>query len=101
LIDAASPLLIKHVLNGKTIGEGVIAAATSNHAPFDYYRVKLSGVSIESVVQSDSGNSSGTIVESVSMSAARFEIVYTPTSMDGSAQGEVRFTWNCDQGKEP
>ena len=99
LIDAASPKLIGAALSGLPIGTGVIAAATSNHAPFDYYRLTLSDVSIESVVPSHSGNPSGTIVESVSMSAARFEIVYTPTSIDGSAQGEVKFAWNCDQGK--
>lgn len=93
-IDKASPILIASVFTNALKGRGVVITARHGPGdPFDYLRVQLTGVSIDSVTYS-TFTTGDPAAESVTMSYEKFVIVYTPVR-DEQTQGAVSFSFDC------
>lgn len=96
VVDRASPDLIAHVATGKHITKAVITFRKAGDQAVDYYTVTLNDVMLTSITQTDaSPTDATTILERVSMSAARFRFEYRPQSPTGGTTGVIPFGWDC------
>ncbi len=101
LIDKASPALIGAVLSARRIPTGVITFRKTGPELFEYYKVTLTDVLLEAITQTDvSPTDPTTILEQVSMRAAKFKFEYTPQTAQGGAGGAVVFGWDCVRGTQ-
>jgi type VI secretion system secreted protein Hcp len=101
LVDKSSPALIGAVLSARNIATAVITFRKAGAAPLEYYKVTLTEVLLEAIIQTDSSPTDPTtILEQVSMSASKFKFEYTPQKADGSFGGVVSFAWDCKLSKQ-
>ena len=99
VVDRSTPALISRVVTGKHIQKAVITFRKSGEQAFEYYTVTLTDVVFTAITQSDASGDSATILEQLSMSAARFKFDYKPQKADGSAAGTLSFGWDCAANK--
>jgi type VI secretion system secreted protein Hcp len=90
LIDKSSPALIGGVALGNQYPQAVIAFRKAGETPEDYYKVTLTEVRLDSIIQTDASPTEATILEQLSMTAATIKFEYT--SKPG---GIVTFGWDC------
>jgi type VI secretion system secreted protein Hcp len=90
--DKASPVLAKKAAQGVHFATAVLTARKSGEGQKDFLKVTLKEVFITSVAPS--ADSSGGILEAVSMSYAEIEFAYKPQDDKGGLGGEVKFGWN-------
>jgi type VI secretion system secreted protein Hcp len=96
VVDRASPLLIAGVATGKHYSKAVITFRKAGDKPLEYYTVTLTDVMLDSIIQTDaSPTDATTILEQLSMTAAKFKFEYKPQKADGSADASITFGWNC------
>jgi type VI secretion system secreted protein Hcp len=101
LLDRSSPALIGAVLSGNVIPNGVITFRKEGNQPFEYYKVTLTDVLIQSISQTDaSPTDPTTILEQISMSVGKFKFEYVTQGPTGGAQGGVTFSWDCLANKQ-
>jgi len=101
LLDKASPLLIAGVATGKRYPTAVITFRKAGENPLEYYTVTLTDVFLDSITQTDaSPTDATTILEQVSMTAAKFQFKYTPQDEKGGAAGTVQFGWDCARNRK-
>ena len=98
LIDQSSPDLIGGVLSGKNYPSAVITFRSAGNTQTEYYTVTLTNVVLDAITQSDTTGGS-TIVEMVSMSAARFKFEYRAQNADWQRRcaAEVRLGLRGEQ----
>ena len=93
LIDKSSPALIGAVLLGQHTPKAVITFRKPGTA-FEYYKVTLRDVLIQSITQSD--RSPDTIVEQVTLVSTVIMFTYfVPSAATGAIDSTVTFRWNC------
>lgn len=96
LVDKASPFLIAGVATGKHYSKAVITFRKAGKAQIEYYTVTLNDVLLDAITQTDaSPTDATTILEQVSISAAKFQFEYKPQNPDGSVGAGVKFGWDC------
>ena len=100
IVDRSTPALIGRVVSGKHIQKAVITfRKTGGEQALEYYTVTLTDVVFTAITQSDASGDSATILEQLSMSAARFKFDYRPQKADGSAGSALSFGWDCAANK--
>jgi hypothetical protein len=61
----------------------------------------LTDVLLDAITQTDaSPTDATTILEQVSISAAKFEFAYSPQKVDGSIGAVVKFGWDCGANRK-
>ena len=100
VVDKSSPLLIAGVATGTHYASAVITFRKAGEQPVEYYTVTLSDVLLDAITQTDASPADATtILERVSMSAAKFRFEYRPQKADGSIGTAVTFGWDCEANK--
>jgi type VI secretion system secreted protein Hcp len=101
LIDKSSPFLMAGVATGRHYKSAVITFRKAGKEPIEYYTVTLNDVLLDAITQTDASPTDGTtILEQVSMSAAKFKFEYKPLKPDGSPDAAVTFSWDCVANKK-
>ncbi|HTO47440.1 MAG TPA: type VI secretion system tube protein Hcp [Burkholderiales bacterium] len=101
LVDRASPFLIAGVATGKAYPTALITFRKAGKTQIEYYKVTLSEVFLDAITQTDaSPTDATTILEQLSMSAAKFQFEYRPQNADGSMGAAVKFSWDCRANKQ-
>lgn len=100
IIDKSSTALIMGVVTNKHFPTAVITFRTAGKTQLEYYKVTLTEVLLTSITQNDVSPTDATsILEQVTMSAAKFKFEYRPQNPDGSPGAAVTFTYDCAGGK--
>ena len=101
LIDRSSPALIGGVATGTHFKNAVITfRKAGGKEQIEYYKVTLTEVLLDAITQSDASNDSATILEQLSMSAAKFLFEYKQLKIDGSVGATIKFGWDCVRNKK-
>jgi type VI secretion system secreted protein Hcp len=101
VVDKSSPFLIAGVATGKHYSKAVITFRKAGTQQVEYYTVTLNDVLLDAITQIDaSPTDATTILEQVSMSAAKFKFEYRPQKADGSLAPIVSFGWDCAANKK-
>jgi len=101
VVDKSSPLLIAGVATGKHYSKAVITFRKAGEQPLEYYTVTLTDVLLDAITQTDASPADATtILEQVSISAAKFKFEYRPQKADGSTGTAVTFGWDCAANKK-
>ena len=96
VLDKSSPVLILGVATGKHYKSAVITFRKAGAQPLEYYTVTLADVVLDSITQTDaSPTDATTILEQVSITAAKFKFEYRPQKASGGAGTPVSFSWDC------
>jgi type VI secretion system secreted protein Hcp len=98
-IDKASPNFIKFCCNGKHFKEALLTVRKAGEKPVEYVKIKMTEVLVSSI---SIGGSAGEdrLTENVTLNFAAFEVIYTPQKADGSADAEIKQTWNIAKNAE-
>ena len=100
LVDRASPDLIAGVATGKHYSSALITFRNAGGAQLEYYKVTLNDVMLNSITQNNASTLDAvTIVESLSMTAAKFKFEYTPQTAAGKGGPTVTFGYHCAANK--
>ncbi len=100
ILDKASPFLIAGVATGRHYQKAVITFRRAGGNPVEYYTVTLTDVLLDSITQTDaSPTDATTILEQVSLTAAKFKFQYTPVDAKGAPGTPVTFSWDCVANK--
>ena len=97
-IDKASPLLLKTVLGGRHIAQGVLTFQTPGSPPTDYYTITMTEVVVTELSQTDNADPAR-IVEKVVLSARDYTFVYRAQDAKGVVTS-VDFHWDCVTNSE-
>ena len=101
VIDKSSPILIMGVATGTHYPKAVITFRQVGKTQIEYYKVTLTEVLLNAIVQTDASPTDATsILEQVSMSAAKLKFEYTPQLANGSRGPTVEFSWDCAAGSK-
>ena len=99
LIDLSSPQFLGLLFNGRhTAGPATITFEDTAERPFDFYKIDLVDVSVNSIAQADPQNIA--VTETIVLQASRYMYTYTPQKPDGSPGKQVSFGWDCKQYKQ-
>jgi type VI secretion system secreted protein Hcp len=99
-VDRSSPSLIGAVLTGRRFPTAVITFRRLSPEPFEYYKVTLTEVQIDSITQTDASPTDPTsILEQVALTGATFKFEYTMQSSTGAPTAPVVFAWDCVANK--
>lgn len=92
-VEKSSPMLMQFCCNGKHISEGVLTVCKSGgDNPIEYLVIKLTDVIITSVQVS--GSEGDRLLETASISFAKFSMSYTPQKPDGTPDATVLTGWD-------
>jgi type VI secretion system secreted protein Hcp len=101
-IDRSSAPLIGAVLTGRRFPTAVITFRRSGPEPFEYYKVTLTDVHIESIIQTDASPTDPTsILEQITLTAVTFKFEYTMQSATGAPTAPIVFAWDCVKNSAP
>jgi type VI secretion system secreted protein Hcp len=95
-LDKSSPFLIGAVFSGRHIPSGQISFDKAADGPgviVDYYQIILNDITVTSVQQSNSNASA--VVETVTLNAAKIEVLYRPQQPDGAYGAAEKFNIDC------
>lgn len=92
-VDKASPILMKHVSEGKHITEATLTVRKAGEKPLEYIIITMTDVLITSISTGGSGGEDR-LTENVSLNFAEFKTVYVPQSADGSGGAEIEYAFN-------
>lgn len=100
VIDKSSTALIMGVVTNKHYPTAVITFRNAGKSQIEYYKVTLTDVLLNSISQTDTSPTDATsILEQVSMTAAKFKFQYTPQNQDGSPGATLTFVYDCAAGR--
>ncbi|HKP55169.1 MAG TPA: type VI secretion system tube protein Hcp [Polyangiales bacterium] len=99
-VDRSSPNLIKLCCNGKHF---TIAALTVRKAggdkPLEYFKMKLHNGLISSLTTGEV-DQDGSMIETIGLNFAAFELEYDPQTKTGTGSGKVPAKWNIAKNSE-
>jgi type VI secretion system secreted protein Hcp len=101
LLDAASPKLAIACARGDRLREAVLQLHRATGEKQKYYEVKLSQVVVASVkMDADANGSNALPAETVTLSFAKIEWIYTSTDLaSGRQKGDVRANWDLESNR--
>lgn len=94
-IDKSSPQLLKTVITGKHIRDGVLSFQTTSKAATEYYTIKMKEVFVTELTQTDAADPNR-IFEKVVLSASDYEFEYTPQDSKGGTRAPIKLGYNCE-----
>ncbi len=92
-VDKASPILMKHISEGKHIAEATLTVRKAGETPLEYIIITMTDVMITSLSTGGSGGEDR-LTENIELNFAEFKTVYVPQATDGSGGAEVEFAFN-------
>lgn len=93
-LDAASPVLMMHLVAGQTMRQGRLTLRSSTgDAPVEYLTFSMENVRVNRL-EDGTDSVAGRYVERMTLSFSQVEIEYIPISADGSAGDPVSFGWD-------
>lgn len=84
-LDKSSPELMLACCNGKHIKDGLITVRKAGEKPLEYLKIKLTDILVSGVSHASSGGD--TLMESLSLNFAKFQMEYQPQGATGGAEG--------------
>jgi type VI secretion system secreted protein Hcp len=98
-LDRATPILLKHCLNGAHIKEGVLTVRKAGGKPLEYVKMKLKDTIVSSVQTGGSG-ADDRLTETLGLNFGTVEFEYVPQKADGSGDSSIPITWNVAKNAE-
>jgi type VI secretion system secreted protein Hcp len=92
-IDKSSPDLLKSVMSGKHIPQGILTFQKDGERPFEYYTITMDEVVVTELTQTDADPAR--IFEKLVLNARGYTFAYR--SQDGTP---VTFHWDCVKNSE-
>lgn len=97
-VDASTHDLIKHVCNGKHIGEAeLVVMKAGGDNPVVYWRMKVTDLMITNYQTAGAQDGLDRVTETISLNFAKFEVTYTRQENDGSAGPESAAGWDVQK----
>jgi len=93
-IDKSSPQLLKYVVQGKHISDGMITFQGNGKQSPEYYTIRMSEIFVNELTQTDAADPNR-IFEKVVLTAAKFEFEYRLFSDKGAVVTPVKAGYNC------
>ncbi len=91
-VDASSPLLLLHSLNGKHLKDATLTVRRNDPSPFEYLIIKFSDVGITSYEVD--GATMNTPTDQISFNFGKIEYQYIPVNEDQNAGDPIKINWN-------
>ena len=98
-VDKASTALMSALRTNEVIKEGILTLRKTGTSKIEYFKITIQDgrvVSLDVEAGDESGGS--TLLERVSFSFNKIEVVYTPQGQDGQPKGSTMFTDQWDAG---
>lgn len=92
-LDKSSPLLLQLCATGKHIKECLLTVRKAGDKPLEYHKITMNDCLISSYSTGGSGGEDR-LTENISINFASFKVVYTTQKPDGTAGGEVPFSYD-------
>jgi type VI secretion system secreted protein Hcp len=93
-IDKSSPALLKNVISGRHIPDGVITFEANNRASSEYYTITMKEVFVTEVTQTDAADPNR-IFEKLVLQASEYEFEYRPQTVKGEVGSPIKVAYNC------
>jgi len=93
-IDKSSPALLKNVISGRHIPDGVITFEANNRASSEYYTITMKEVFVTEVTQTDAADPNR-IFEKLVLQASDYEFEYRPQTVKGEVGTPIKVAYNC------
>lgn len=97
-LDRASVALIKVIVGGKHISDGVLSFQRGGLAPVDYYKIQMQDIQLAEVSQSSGPPDAGRVTERVVLTARKFTFEYRQQDDKGGLADPVKTSWDCVTG---
>jgi type VI secretion system secreted protein Hcp len=98
-IDKSSPDLLKHVVIGRHIDQGILTFQKNSERPFEYYTITMQDVVVTELTQTDTADPAS-IFEKLVLNAREYTFEYRPQDDTGNLGTPVRFHWDCAKSSE-
>lgn len=93
-VEKSTPTLLQYCCNGKTFPEAILTVRKSGgDKPVEYLVIKFVDVLITNV-STGGNNGDDVLTENLSLSFAKFNMIYTPQKQDGTADAAVEAGWD-------
>lgn len=101
-LDKASPKIAEAAVNGKHFKQvDIHLTKTTDQGRVTYYAYELKNVFVTSYNVAGSGQAEEIPTASISLNFEEIKVTYTPVKKDGSTGGDVEYSWNVVEGKQP
>jgi type VI secretion system secreted protein Hcp len=97
-IDKASPSLLKACATGQHLKEATITRRKAGKGQQEFLVIKMNDVLVTAVTDSD--DSGGSQMESVTLAFAKVDVEYRPQKPDGSLDAGLHFKYDLKANKE-
>lgn len=91
-VDSASHVLLDHICTGKHIDEIKLSIRKAGGVPLEYLVLTLNGALLTGVQTGGGGGAADRLVETITVTFAKFKFAYQPQKSDGSKDGGVKET---------
>jgi type VI secretion system secreted protein Hcp len=98
-VDAASVDLLKHLITGKHIDEGMLIVRKAGGTPIEYLKIKMTQVFVTNI-SNGGGSGQDRITENVTLHFRKFTKTYTPQDDKGNAKPSFEHTWDVASQSE-
>jgi len=98
-VDTASTDLLKHLITGKHIDEGLLTVRKAGGTALEYFKIKMTQVFV-SHISNGGGAGQDRITENVTLNFRKFTQTYTPQDDKGSAKPSHEHTWDIAAASE-
>ena len=96
-LDKSSPALLGKCCQGDHIKEALLTVRKAGgKEPLEYIKITLSDVLVSSVSTGGSGGEDR-LTENISLNFAKFKVNYIPQKADGTAEGEMPYSFDIKQ----
>lgn len=97
-IDIGSTALMLACANGKHLKQALLTVRKAGEKPLEYIKITMKDCLVSSVSTGGSGGEDR-LTENISINFADVKVEYTVQGPDGSAAGQVGFTYNIKANK--